>query len=221
LEVFSMNKKYLFTVIVVMTILTITLSMASAGGGRGAAGGGRGAAGAGMGGGMGGGAGGRGGMAAASTQRPDKAARLSAIADIEKQIAALRAAIQKAPATDPNVSTLTGEKLTTFTALYNEENDAINLIVTSLNTIRPVAGGAGGAGGARGGQRGGAAGGALTTEVITELTKLAQDEKATKLAARLDALAKEAAAVPARGTGGGGGRGGNYTPPPGGFQYND
>ncbi len=148
-----MNKKYLFTAIVVMTIITIIVSMASAGGGRRAGG-------AGMGGGagssMGGGAGGRGGMAAVSTQRPDKAARLTAIADIEKQIAALRAAIQKAPATDPNVSTLTGEKLTTFTALYIEENDAINLIVTSLNTIRPVAGGAGGAGGARGGQRGGA-----------------------------------------------------------------
>jgi hypothetical protein len=197
-------KKYVFSAIVVLTILTITISTATAGG----AGGGRGGAAGGMGGGgMGGGRGAAGGgMPAVSMQRPNKTARLASIAEIEKQIAALRTAIQKAPATDPCIPQLQPEALTTFTAQYNEESTALTQIVTAINTLR--AGGRGGAG-------------SLTTEVIAELTKLATEEKATKLVSRLEAVAKETTAQAGRGGGMGGGRGGTFTPPAGGFKYND
>lgn len=208
-------KKYLFPAIAVLMILTVILSTQAqpaagqAGQGRGAA------AGGGMGGGRGGGMGGGRGMTG-PVQRPDKAARLASIEEIEKQIAALRATIQKAPATDPNISSLEGEKQETFMAQYTEENDAINQIVQTINTLRPTAGGRGGRGG-----RGGTAGG-LTAEVITELVDLAKQDKAPKLVTRLEALAKEVEAAGARGGGMmGGGRGGGFTLPEGGFQYED
>ncbi len=145
--------------------------------GRGGAGGGMG----GMGGGMGGG--GRGG-AAVSVRRPDKAARLASIAEIEKQIAALRTAIQKAPATDPCIPQLQGDALTTFRTQYTAESNSVNAIAAALNAMRPVGGAAGGRGGA------GATGG-LTAAIVTELKKLAQEDKATKLTSRLDVLAKQ------------------------------
>ncbi len=138
--------------------------------------------------------------AAAATQRPNKSARLAYITDIEKQIANLRTAIQKAQPTDPCIATLTGDNLTSFSAQYNEESSVITQIVMTLNLIRPPAGVAGGRGG-----RGGGATGGLTTEVITELTKLAQSENATKVAARLNVLAKEVAATQAAARGGRGG----------------
>jgi hypothetical protein len=180
LEVITM-KRVIFTSSVVVLIMALTLCGQPAGGGGG------------MGGNRGGGM-----AAAASTRRPDKAARLASIAEIEKQIATLRAAIQKAPATDPCIPQLQDEALSTFTTQYTEESNAVNQIAQTINTLRVTA-----AAGGRGGRGGG--GGGLTAEVLTELTKLAQGENATKLAARLEALAKEAAAAPARGGGGGGG----------------
>lgn len=195
-------KNFLFSAFVAVMILTVsfcTQAQPAAGPGGGA-------------GGMGGGMGGRG--MTVNVLRPDKNTRLASITELEKQIAALKTSIQKAPSADPNISTLTGEKLAAFTTQYDEENNAINQIVTTINTIRPAAGGRGG--------RGGGATGGLTADVIAELTKLAQEEKATKLAARLEALAKETTATPARGGMGGGARGGNREPPiPGGFQWID
>ncbi len=196
-------KKCLFPAIILLLVLTVTLctqAQPAASQDPGSA----------AGGGMGGGQ----GMMAAATQRPDKTDRLASIAELEKQIAALKTAIQKAPSTDPCIPQLQGDALTTFTAQYNEENTAINAIVRILNTIRPAAGAAGGRGG-----RGG-----LTTDVIAELTKIAQEEKAAKLTLRLEALAKEAAAAPARGGMGGGmggGRGSSVPSIPGGFQWID
>ncbi len=188
-----MRNKCLFPVVIVLMILSVVLCTqtqpvmgAGAGGGRG--------------GGMGGGRGGRG--TAAVTQRPDKATRLASIVEIEKQLAALKTAIQKAPANDPCIAQLQGEASTTFATQYSEESDAITQIVTALNSIRPVAGGFGGG---RGGMMGGVG---LTTEQITELTTLAKEDKATKLTAKLNALAKEAASqAAAAASRGGGGRG--------------
>jgi hypothetical protein len=194
--------KYLIIIIVIISVLMLTMDI-YAGGARGGVGGRAGAAG-----GMG--AGGRGGIATVTTQRPNKQTRLAAIAEIEQQIAALNASIQKAPATDPCIPKLQGEALTTFTNQYNEETNALNVIVTTLNNIRPAAG-------ARGGGRGmGGGGGSLTAEQITELIALAKEDKVTKLVSRLENLAKEAAAQPARsggmgGSGMGSGGGGNDT----------
>jgi hypothetical protein len=82
--------------------------------------------------------GGRGtsGTAAGSRQRPDKAARLASITEIEKQIEALKNLIHKAPSTDPCIANLAGNDLTTFQTQYLEESDVINQIVTALNNIR-------------------------------------------------------------------------------------
>ena len=179
-------KKVLLVCIIISLCLAITAIAQNAPpagpGGAGAAGRGGGGMG-GMGGGMGMGAGGR-GMAPVSVRRPDKATRLTSIAEIEKQIADLRSAIQKAPATDPCIPQLQGDALTTFRTQYTAESNSVNAIATALNTIRPVGGAAGGRGGA------GAMGG-LTAAMVTELKKLAQEDKATKLASRLDVLAKQ------------------------------
>jgi predicted peptidase len=133
------------------------------------------------------------GTATVSTQRPDRVSRLVTITEIEKQIAALKTAIQKSPATDPCIAQLQGEALSTFTNQYNDENNAINQIVTALNSLRPSAAGG------RGSRGGISIGSGITTDRIAELKKLAQDEKATKLIERLDALTKEAQDAAARG----------------------
>lgn len=169
------NMLFFSVVGMLMLSMTVVAQEAPAGRGRAGAPGGRGA---GMGMGMG-----RGGMAA-PTPRPDKAARLEAIAELERQIAELKALIQKAPATDPNISNLTGEEQTNFTAQYTEESTALNQIITTINSLRPSAGGG------RGG-RGGSATGGLTTSVVTELIKLATEDRATKLVTRLEALVKQ------------------------------
>ena len=194
-------KKYLISATAIFVVLALVLSVSGqpAGGG----GGGRGQGGGGFGGGMGmgGGMGGRGGMRRA-VERPDRAARLDAIKQLETQITALKAAIEKAPAKDPNIANLEGEALTKFMDVYTPESDAINAIQQTLSTLR--------GGGARGGRGGGA-----SEDVLSELRVLAQKEKATKTVARLDALIQEAQnRTNRRGAGGfgggqfGGGQGG-------------
>jgi hypothetical protein len=238
-------KKYLFGVVVVITmILAVTLSIqaqppAGAGAGGAMGGGPGGGMGGGPGGGMGGGPGGGMGMGGMGmggmdmggmgmgmgmgpTQRPDKTARLKALDDLKKQVDALKAAIQKASDTDPCIAKLEGDGRTKFETQYNEERDALTQIVTTLNTIRPPVGG---------GMmmfmmmgRGGVGG--LTSEQITELTTIAKGEKAPKTVAKLEALAKEAEAAASRGGMGGGMMGGGMmgggmmgggAPPAGGF----
>ena len=168
-------KKYLISAFVIVAVLALVVSVsgqpAGGGGGRGAGGG----FGGGMG--MGGGMGGRGGMRRA-VERPDRAARLDAVKQLETQIAALKAAIEKAPAADPNIANLEGDALTKFMDVYTPESDAINAIQQTLTSLR--------GGGSRGG-RGGA-----SQDVLSELRVLAQKEKATKTMARLDALIQEA-----------------------------
>jgi hydroxyacylglutathione hydrolase len=128
--------------------------------------------------GMGGGIGGR-GTTPASVKRPDKAARLAALEELQKQIETLKAAIQKAPPSDPCISQLQADARTTFMNQYTEESTAINSIITSLNTMRPVA------------NAGTRSVGGLTIAMVTELKKLAQEDKSTKLTARLDVLTKQ------------------------------
>jgi predicted peptidase len=133
------------------------------------------------------------GTTTVSTQRPDKAARLVTITEIEKQIAALKTSIQKSAPTDPCISQIQGEALTTFTNQYFEENNAINQIVTTINSLRSNATGS------SGGRGGISTGSSLTIDQISELTKLAQEDKATKLIAHLDAIAKQTQAAASRG----------------------
>jgi hypothetical protein len=154
--------------------------------------------------GAGGGMSGRGGMTIA-VQRPNKETRLAAITELQKQLDTLKAAIQKAEAKDPCLAGLTGDNRNNFMNQYNEENNAINSIVTTINSLRPM---------------GGMMGGNITAAQITELTALAKEDKATKLTARLDALAKEAAAAPQMGNRGGMG-GGSSRVPKDGFEWMD
>jgi hypothetical protein len=156
-------KKNVFAVIAVVAIFVLLfstiLAFAAGGGGRGAAGGGMGGA--------------RGGMAA-SAQRPDKTARLASIGELEKQIATLRAAIQKAPAIDPNVATLQSDTLTNFTSQYNEESNAISQIATTLNSIRPIPNA-----------------GIIYLDTLSEINDLAKSENATKVMALVQVLVKQ------------------------------
>ena len=146
-------------------------------------------------------------------QRPTKAERLASVKEIEKQIAALKIAIEKAPDRDPNIATLENANLTKFMDVYTTESDAINTIQKTLSSLSAT--------GAGSGSRGGAGSG-LTSAAISELLNLAKQEKAAKLTNRLEALSKEVQAPASRGGGMmGGQRGGNYTPPEGGFKYND
>ena len=110
------------------------------------------------------------GTGAASALRPDKSARLATIVELEGQIEALRAIIKKAPATDP----CQDEVLTEFTNQYNEENTAINQLLTTLNSIRPVANTRG-----------------LYLSTLSEITALAKSENATRVMARVDVLVKQ------------------------------
>jgi hypothetical protein len=136
----------------------------------------------------------RGGMMGRARQRPAREERLAAIKTLEKEIATLKAAIEKAPATDPNIATLEGDALAKFMAQYTEENTAVSAIQQTLASISGR-GGRGGFGGA-------------SADVLSELRVLAQQEKASKTVARLDALIKEEQTRAARrGTRGAGGQG--------------
>jgi hypothetical protein len=148
-------------------------------------------------------------------QRPSKAERLASVKELEKQIADLKAAIEKAPEKDPNIATLENANLTKFMDVYTTESDTINTIQKTLSSLSGTGAGLGGRGSA-------GSGGTLSSAVISELLNLAKQEKAAKLTSRLEALSKEAQSTAARGGGMmGGQRGGNYTPPEGGFKYND
>ena len=176
-------KKYIISSIAVLVTLALVWSAFGQPGGGGAAGGGR-----------------RGGMGqmGRARQRPTREERLAAIKTLEKQIAALKTAIDKAPATDPNIATLEGDALTKFMAQYTEESTAVNDVQQTLSTLS-----------GRGG-RGGFRLGGLSEDVLSELRVLAQKEKASKTVARLDALIKEEQTrAERRGAGGrGAGRGG-------------
>jgi hypothetical protein len=162
-------RKNIYALSIVSAVLAMILNVTS-GGGIATAGGG-----------MGGGR----GMAAAS-QRPDKAGRLAVLSEIEKQIAAIRNAIEAAPAQDPNIATLEGEALTNFTTQYTRENDAVNQLAQRINSLRPTTGGRGG--------RGGFGRTSLTTDTLSELLALAQSEKAATTIERLDVLLDESQA---------------------------
>ncbi len=195
-------KKVIFASAAIIAVMAITLGLyAQPAGGGGFGGGGMGGFG---GGGMGGFGGGGGGMMGGRgnrgpVERPDKAQRLKDVAELEKQVTALKAAIEKAPEKDPNIAALEGSKLTDFMNVYTPEEAIVNSMQNTLTTMSGR--------GARGGMRGG-----VTTEQLTELRTLANDEKATKVVARIDELIKEAQTATTRRGGGrnGGGAGGGF-----------
>ena len=161
-------KKYIISAVAVLVSLAVVWSAfgQAAGGGRQ--------------GGQGGQRGQRGGQTGRARQRPAREERLAAIKELGKQIEALKTAIGKAPATDPNIANLEGDALTKFMAQYTEESAAVNAIQQTLSNISGRAGGGG---------RGGFGG--ASADVLSELRVLAQNEKASKTVARLDALIKE------------------------------
>jgi len=182
-------KKYIIPAIVVLVALTLVLSAFGQPAGGDAAGARRG--------GMGQMDNMRRGMMGQARQRPAREERLAAIKTLEKQIVALKAEIDKAPVSDPNIATLEGDALTKFMAQYTEERNAVNAIQQTLSTIS-----------GRGG-RGGFRFGGASADVLSELRVLAQKEKASKTVARLDALIKEEQTRAARrGMGGGQRQGG-------------
>jgi hypothetical protein len=140
--------------------------------------------------------------------RPDKAARLASIKTLETQIAALKAAIEKAPEKDTVVAAEADQAtIDKATAERQAETDALTAVQTTLASLRNAAA-------ATTGGRGGRGMGA-SADVLSELRVLANDEKAAKTVAKLDALIKEAqttgGARGGRGQGGGmmgGGAGG-------------
>ena len=74
-----------------------------------------------------GGQAGRGGTGmTTAAQRPGRTSRFASIAEIEKQIANLRSAIQKAPTADPCIPQLQGDALTTFRNQYTKESNSVN-----------------------------------------------------------------------------------------------
>ena len=144
--------------------------------------------------------------------RPNRTARLNSIKNLETQIATLKAAIEKAPATDPNFTTLQGDALTKAMEYYTPESDAIAAIQQTLASLRGISSVGGGRGG---GGRGGMAfmGNTDSEDVLSGLRVLAKSEKATKTVERLDTMIKEAQMqTGARGGFGniGGARGGNF-----------
>jgi hypothetical protein len=133
-----------------------------------------------------------GGMRGGAVERPDKAARLDAVKELETQIKTLKAAIDKAPAKDPNFAALEGDALTKAMDLYTPEMDAITAIQTTLTTLR-----------------GGGRGMTATSDDLSALRVLANDEKATKTVAKIDELIKTAQTrTNRRGNRGGAGGGG-------------
>ncbi len=146
-------------------------------------------------------------------QRPTKAERLASVKELEKQIAALKVAIEEAPDKDPNIANLEGANLTKFMDVYTPESNAINVIQETLSSLSSTNAGLG---------YRGRMSSSLTSEVISELITLAKQDKAANLTSRLEILAKEAEASSSRGGGMmGGRRGTSYTIPEGGFKYND
>ncbi len=120
--------------------------------------------------------------------RPNKEARLASIKEIESQIAILKAAIEKAPDKDPNLAALDENARMDAMQAMQPENQAINAIQTALASLRANASAAG-----RGGNRGGMGGNTnASSDVLSELRVLANDEKAIKTVARLDTLIKDA-----------------------------
>jgi len=118
-------------------------------------------------------------MMSRAEQRPNREERLAAIKTLEKQIAALKAEIEKAPASDPNIATLEGDTRTKFMTQYTEELNAVNAIQQTLATMT-----------GRGGRsRFGFFGGGADT--LSELRVLANSEKAAKTVARLDELIQQ------------------------------
>ncbi|MBN2588263.1 MAG: HEAT repeat domain-containing protein [Sedimentisphaerales bacterium] len=120
--------------------------------------------------------------------RPEKDARLASVKEIQTQIAALKAAIEKAPDKDPDIANLEGTALTEAIEAMQPETDAINAIQAALASLRADA--AAGGRGARGGMRG--MNNTPSEDVLSELRVIANSEKAAKTVARLDALIKQA-----------------------------
>ena len=168
-------KKYIISALVVLMALTLVWSAFGQPAGGDAGGNRRG--------GMGQMGGMRGGMMMGrARQRPDREERLAAIKTLEKQVAALKAEIEKAPASDPNIATLEGDARTKFMAQYTEESNAVNAIQQTLATIT----GRGGRGG-----RGGFGFSGAGADTLSELRVLANSEKAPKTVARLDELIQQ------------------------------
>jgi HEAT repeat protein len=136
--------------------------------------------------GMGGNRGGTQRTARGPVARPDKAARLNSIKELETQFAALKAAIDKAPDQDPNMATLDEAGRAKAMEIIQPEQDAISAIQTTLAALRGTSTG----GGNRGG-RGGMGGTTSSPDILSELRILANGEKATKTVERVDALIKE------------------------------
>ena len=186
-------KKYIISAaVVLMSVVLVWSAFGQPAGGNDAGGNRRGGAGMNRMGGT------RGGMMGRARQRPSREERLADIKTLEKQIAALKAAIEKAPATDPNIANLEGDALTKFMAQYTDESNAINSIQETLGNMRGLSSGG----------RGGFRFGGPSEDVLSELRVLAQQEKASKTVSRLDALIKEeqtrASRRGNRGAGGGG-----------------
>lgn len=121
-------------------------------------------------------------MMGRAMQRPNREERLAAIKTLEKQIVALKAEIEKAPVSDPNIAALEGDARTKFMAQYTEESNAVNAIQQTLAALtgRGGRGGRGGFGFFRGGP-----------DTLSELRVLANSEKAAKTVARLDELIQQ------------------------------
>jgi hypothetical protein len=182
-------KKYIFTAIAVIAVMFVTISLNAQMGGPGdmeGPGGPGGAMEEGPGGDMGFGMmGGRmgGRVARGPVVRPDKKARLASIAELEKQVAALKAAIENAPDKDTEI-TPESDRATIQKAAEERqaENKAITAIQSTLSSLRNEAN-------VGGGRRRGIF---ATNDVLSELRVLANGEKATKTVAHLDTLIKEA-----------------------------
>ncbi len=126
--------------------------------------------------------------------RPDRAKRIAAVKELETQIAALKEAIEKAPEKDPNFAALDNNARTQAIAAMQPENDAINAIQATLESLRDSNAGAGAG---RGGMNmmGGMPGfNTSSDDALSELRVLANNEKATKTVERIDVLIKEALA---------------------------
>jgi HEAT repeat protein len=149
--------------------------------------------------------GGRGASQRRPVVRPDRAARLNLIKDLDTQLTELREAIEKAPAEDPDFSTLQGEELTEAMEYYTTENDAITAIQQTLASLRGISSSG------RGGM--GFMGSTGPEDVLSELRVLARSVNATKTVESLDTLIKEAQ-TQTSGRGGfgsfGGAGGGNF-----------
>jgi uncharacterized protein with FMN-binding domain len=134
---------------------------------------------------------GRGGMGAGQvTELPGRQAGLAAVEALEKQVAALKAQIEKSPAVDPNIAGLQGAALTEFMNVYAPEIYIMNQIQQAFSSLTGNA--ISGTGNTSG----------LTTATLTELISLAKQDNAAKLTSRLEAIAKQIQSVTRGGPGG-------------------